>query len=313
LRFRAATCVALVFFSAASIAFAEAFKLKDGSLIFGEQISRSDSGLVIRTKHLGDIRVDPGSLACTGTEALGQAYCSDERITEDPEGEALFLVPTAFTPPKNSGSFRDAELLLLNVGFAPTASTSLTGGFLFPVTSEMQMLTGAIKQRLFLSDSGNAALAVSGSITKPYGDFSTKTRLRYEAAAIFSLRSRTTVGNFQDGVGLHAALGYVWEKQRGEYLGYPSRYASDLWRNQVSFGCGAEIRLTRHVKLIGEFTNVQPLFFDSDEIKGLINFGLRLHGAKLAADLAGIRPVTDEDLGNFFAFPLITISYRIGN
>jgi hypothetical protein len=294
---------------------AEAFRLKDGTILIGEVVGRSDSGIVVHTVHLGDLRFDPGDLSCTGEAAFAAASCSSERVMGDPEDHSLFFLPTAFTPPRNSAHFKDLELYFLNLGYSPTAATQFTLGFLFPITLQSQFLTASLKQRVIQwdRDSSRTAIAAEGSLSKPVGDDISSFGESYSAALVLSHRAMTTVGPYADGFGAHALIGYTWkEGYRREFYFSPER---SKWTSQLSLGAGMEIRGTRHVKLMAEYMNSTPfnIFNDDDEIDGMITVGLRIHGAKLSADIAGVRPLTDNDLGDFFAFPLLTISYRIGN
>ncbi len=314
---KTALAASLAFISTVRFAGADAFRLKDGTILIGEVQSRSDSGIVIKTAHLGLLRVDPGDLSCTGEAALAAASCSSERVMGDPEDHSLFFLPTAFTPPGNTGHFKDLELYFLNFGFSPTASTQLTGGFLFPITLNYQYLSAAVKQRLFQfdTDSSRTAIAVQGELTHPTGDASNSFAESYGVTLAISHRATTSTQPFSDAIGIHALIGYSWAKVVSRtYSYYPPR-ETNHWKSQLSLGAGTELRLTKHVKAMAEYMNAAPLnlYADNQEFEGMVTFGIRIHGAKLAADIAAIRPLTSDDLGSIFVWPLLTISYRIGN
>ena len=63
--------------------------------------------------------------------------------------QALFFLPTAFLPPAGSFTFRDFELFFMTLGYSPSARTAISAGLLFPVSSEVQVLTTGIKQNLW--------------------------------------------------------------------------------------------------------------------------------------------------------------------
>ena len=73
---------------------------------------------------------------------------------------------------------------------------------------------------------------------------------------------------------------------------------------------GAEARLTPNAKVIGEYLSAVPFGADADIDGGLLTLGFRLHGDCLAADIAGTRPIPDSDMGSFFMWPMLVVSYR---
>lgn len=224
----------------------------------------------------------------------------------DPSDQALFFLPTAFTPPKGSFTFRDFELLFLTLGFAPTGSTSLTGGFLFPVTSEVQLLTLGFKQGLWMDPGARTAVALTGSITKPFGEFAEDAGFLVNSNLVASHRLPIMGVAATDGAGIHAAVGYLGASSKKERSDGSSR--TD-WSDNFSLGAGAEARLTDHAKLMVEFLTAAPFDADNDIEGGLLTLGFRLHGERLAADIAGLRP-TGEDMGDLFLWPLLVVSYR---
>lgn len=292
---------------------AEAFRLKDGSLLYGEVTHRNDSGIFLQTRHLGLLIVNPGDLQCTGDAALAAGLCSSEKVWADPEDRSLFFMPTAFTPPKGTFQFKDLELYFLNFGFSPTGSTQISGGMLFPITLEFQFFTLDVMQRIALweGEHSRAAIALNGSLSRPVGDAGSPFTESYNANVIFSFRAANHTNKFQDGYGFHFLAGNLWSLQ-DKYADYYLRRV-ETWKSDIAWGAGFEARLTKHVKFIAEYRNTAPFqMFRDDDFNGLATFGLRIHGAQLSADIAGVRPLTENDLDGLFVLPLLTMAYRFG-
>jgi hypothetical protein len=67
--------------------------------------------------------------------------------------------------------------------------------------------------------------------------------------------------------------------------------------------------LTPSAKFMVEYLSAAP--FDPGESGvGLLTIGFRLHGTRLSADIAGFRPVVDEDLDGLLFYPLLNVGYR---
>lgn len=321
----AALCSALLF--AVGSAAAETLRLKDGTTLQGEVLSKDDSTVVFRSATLGDLRIPRSALL---TAAFGPAnraamtagQSSAETLPADPNAEsggkpgrdpsdhALFFMPTAFTPPARSFMFRDFELLFLTFGFAPTASTTVTGGFLFPITSKVQLLTAGFKQKLW--EGKGSAVAVTGNITNPVGEFMDDIGYLVNANLVAGFRAPNPLGA-SDGFGAHIALGYLGNQEIDEeYNSSNGEYSTrKRWSGKHTLGVGAEFRLTRNAKFIGEFLNTAPFGNDDDFDGGLLTLGFRLHGNRLSADIAGLRPILSDNPEGLFLWPLLVVSYRI--
>jgi len=313
----------------AGAALAGTVSLADGTVIQGDIVDRKDSLITIESKSLGRITLPAKEVTWIGTSNGGRsglenksenasanafANTSETGSTETAEGskpsdgspirepsdQALFFMPTAFTPPAKSFSFRDFELLFITMGYSPTDMTSISGGFLFPVSPDLQLLTAGIKQRLWEDPDGTTALAVTGNITKPLGDLSDDNSFFVNANLVAGKRNET-------GSGIHAAIGYLGAKTLKDDIGGDKTYD---WHGSFTYALGAEGRLTPHVKFIAEYLSAVPFGEGANIGGGLLTMGLRLHGDRLSADIAGTRPITDSDLGSFFMWPMLVVSYR---
>lgn len=291
--------------AAAARAERDTLRLKNGSVLVGEVVSADADSTVFRHPSLGLLRVPTSELAVPGTAVPDVAAPSTMRMDRrgtrsiDPADHALFFLPTGFTPPQGSFLFRDFELLFLTLGFAPTSSSTVTGGFMFPVTAEFQLLTAGIKQRLFADLENRYAVAFAGNITKPIGEnvegeFITTSNL------VASYRGPNPELNAWDGFGVHAAVGYLGASDdEGD------------WADAFSFGMGAEVRISRNAKFMAEFLSAAPFDPEADVDGGLLTLGIRLHGDRLSADIAGLRPMVEGESMDLVFFPLLVVSYRI--
>jgi hypothetical protein len=273
---------------AAGLAGADSIRLSDGSVLRGQIVERNDSIVIIETPALGRISLPAARVPSAPTAADPEKAES----VRDPSDQALFFLPTAFTPPARSFTFRDFELFFLTLGYSSTDATSFTGGFLFPISSEVQVLTFGFKQRVIQSQDGLGALAVTGNFTKPIVDGS--------GSALLINTNLVAGKRTAGGAGVHAALGYLGaQTDDGD------------WNGAFSFGFGAEGRLTPHVKALAEFVSAVPAGKDFDINGGLLTLGIRLHGDRLAADIAGTRPmIKGESAEGLLFWPLLVVSYR---
>ena len=137
-------------------------------------------------------------------------------------------------------------------------------------------------------DPEGAAVSLTGYLTRPMGDFADEMGLFVNANLVAGKRVKDANGT--DAFGFHCAIGYLgnsnedeaWNPQTGNY-----EKTSD-WKGSFDFGFGVEAVMTPHAKFLAEYIS-----------------------AALAADIAGVRPITDADLGSFVLWPLLVVSYRI--
>jgi hypothetical protein len=289
-------------------------KLVDGTVLRGEMISESDSSVTIRTPSLGDLTVPTASIA---VGALSEPLPADSspatprarpRRDTDPSGHALFFLPTAFVPPRGTTTFRDFELFFLTFGHSLTNSTVMTAGFLFPVTSEFQILTAGFKQQLWVSNAAHGAVALTGNLTVPLEKGPGSEGFLVNSNLVASRRFSS--GAFPDAFGFHGGFGYAGVAESREYYDYDTyEYRTRWeWNDNISWGGGLEARLTANSKFMAEILSAIPFDVHTDNI-GLLTMGIRLHGERLSADIAGFRPLSEAG-DSFLFWPLLNIGYR---
>ena len=266
-------------------AFCDELRLKDGSVLRGDLVYASDSVVVFRAGELGEVRVNPAQIE-------GEAVPSPEARRqpgqdEDPSGQALFFMPTAFTPPKGSVVFRDFELLFLTLGYSPTNTTSIVAGAMLPFTSEFNAVTLGVKQGLY--QKANGAIALAGNVTIPISN-------EINEAAFLWLLNAVASYRFADQIGVHVAAGGIGLQGSGEHT------------QSLSMGFGTDVRLFPHLKFIGEVLHGGTTF-DPGSDGTLVDFGIRIYGERLSADIAGVRSL-DDNMGDLWFLPLVSIGYR---
>jgi len=183
----------------------------------------------------------------------------------------LFAMPTAYTMPAGNTYFTDYELVFLNFTFAPTNRTHAGFFTLFPLTTDfLETFSIGIKQNYLRTE--KFELAAWLAFTQQIEGFSIGNVISINgknASFHFGLSGLTTI-----------------EADEWEYL----------------FMLGSKFDLTENTALIVEYDNSNSLF--EEDFSGLISFGLRFKGKKVAWDFAGVRPLA-EDTGNFLLFPYI--------
>ncbi len=264
----------------------QTIRLNDGTVLRGTVVSENDSLVVVNTEELGRVTIKRSRIV----QAPERGGDGRSRYTDaDPIGHTLVLMPTAFLPPKGTVVFRDFELLFLTLGYSPTATTSVVAGAMFPISADFNALTFGVKQGLYQDAEARNAVAVVGNVTVPVGREINDAGFLWLVNAVASHRVKP-------GFGVHAAAGGVGVQGRG---------ASE---QSLSLAAGFDVRLTGHVKLLGEVLR-GGTSFDPGSSLTLANIGIRLHGDRLSADIAAMRPL-DEGLGDFLFIPLINVGYR---
>lgn len=272
---------------AAAPAAAQSIRLNDGTVLRGSVVSENDSTVTVRTEELGLVTIKRNRITLLPVRDTS-VVAVRAPVDPDPIGHALVLMPTAFTPSKGSLVFRDFELLFLTLGYSPTASTSIVAGAMFPVTTEFNAFTLGIKQGVY--QTANQAIAVVGNVTVPVGTNIDGEGFLWLLNAVGSYR-------FKPGFGVHGAVGGVGVQGRG---------ASE---QSLSLAAGTDVRVGPYFKLLGEVLRGGTTF-DPGSSLTLVNVGVRIHGERLSADIAAMRPVGADFSTDLLFIPLINVGYR---
>jgi len=183
----------------------------------------------------------------------------------------LFAMPTAYTMPAGNTYFTDYELVFLNFTFAPTNRTHVGFFTLFPVVTEfMETFSIGAKQNYLKTES-------------------------LESAAWFAYAAEIEGFNIGNVISISG-------KKASFHFGFSGLTEKEADEWEYLFMVGSKFDLTDNTALIIEYENSNYLI--DEDFNGLISFGLRFKGKKVAWDIAGVRPLA-EDTGNFLLFPFI--------
>lgn len=184
----------------------------------------------------------------------------------------LFLMPTAITIPQGTSYFSDYELLFLNYTFSVTDRTSFSAFSLFPIVSDfMQTITISAKHNYFQSTKVNAAFWFTYVFDNPY----------FAIGNVISLEI--------PGASLHLGLAGMGE-------GF-----SDDWGYLLMLGSKTE--LSQKTDFIVEYENTDSGI--ENDFNGLLTLGFRFKGKSVSWDIAGIRPLMEEENTDLIFIPYV--------
>lgn len=314
--------VVLSIFSISFVALQAQVVLQDSSVIHGKVVEFNDSTLTLKNDYIGTIVVPKRYLLDNYIASADRSGTPEKTISPNDDGSVviaddpntnLVFVPTARTCKKGVFDFKDFELLFLTLSYSPTSTTILSGGFLFPVSSDLQLYSFAVKQQLYASSSGMFSAALMGQITKPVGN--DDINYFWNSFAIASFQPSSLFS-------LHGCLLF----SGAEIQQYRLMVTEDSWDEEktkpvvntsFNYMFGMELVPTRHSKFIIEFFDnlgVLSSFNDSDEESYFLNFAVRLFWKSISVDIAGLRPIVPgNDFGSLILIPCVNISYRFGN
>ncbi len=158
--------------------------------------------------------------------------------------------PTPATLDKGESYFRDYELFFLNFGYSVTDELDLSLGTLFPISTEVLMLSVGAKLRLLDRETQPLGLALLGSYTQ---------------------LEEINFGS----IGIVAGIG-----DRRQSLNLTiNRSFDDDGDAETILLAGFDTQGPGRSKFIMEYMNSATLFAeDADELEGFLNFGLRFFG-----------------------------------
>ncbi|MBK7703076.1 MAG: hypothetical protein IPI34_09420 [bacterium] len=247
--------------------------LGDGTLLTGRILEELADRIVFETDALGRLEIPRTSIVrlARGVERTG--------ALSDPDYNSLMFCPTPATLARGDSYFRDFELFFLNYGAAVSDALNLSVGTLFPVSSEVLMVSLGGKLRLTDRETQPVGLALTGSYTR-------LEEVRFGA------------------VGVVAGVG---DRRRSLNLAVNQAFDDD-GDTELAFILGADVQSSRRGKVFAEYMSSASLLADEDaDLEGFLNLGLRLFGESHSFSLSGFRPLTD-DSSSFIAFPMLMYS-----
>lgn len=258
---------------AAGVAPRDEVLLTDGTLLTGRILEEFADRIVFETDALGRMEIARTNIVrlARGVERTG--------ALADPDYNSLMFCPTPATLAKGDSYFRDFELFFLNYGASLSDVFNLSVGTLFPVSSEVLMISLGGKLRLADRETQPVGLALTGSYTR---------------------LEEVTFG----AVGVVAGVG---DRRRSLNLAVNQTFDDD-GDTELAFILGGDFQSSRRGKLFIEYMSSASLLADEeDDLEGFINLGVRMFGDSHSFSLSGFRPLTGDG-GSFVAFPMLMYS-----
>ncbi len=247
--------------------------LTDGTLLTGRILEEFADRVVFETDALGRMEI-----ARTNIVRLGRGSEWTGALT-DPDYNSLMFCPTPATLADGDSYFRVYELFFLNYGASLSDALNLSVGTLFPVSSEVLMISLGGKLRLADRETQPVGLALTGSYTR-------LEEVKFGA------------------VGVVAGVG---DRRRSLNLAVNQTFDDD-GDTELVFILGGDFKSSRRGKLFVEYLSSASLLADEDDdLEGFINLGMRLFGDSHSFSLSGFRPLTGDG-GSFVAFPMLMYS-----
>lgn len=189
----------------------------------------------------------------------------------------LFIMPTASTMPEGSVYLTDYELILLNLTFAPTNSTHIGLFTIFPMYTEFyKTLTFGAKQRYYTSENFSSAVFASYTFQN----------------SLYSFGNVISFGNYK--INGHVAFTFVGAEKSVQSF-------------KPVIMVGTKLKVSKAASIIAEYTSFAT--FNDEDFNGLLTIGVRIGGEHFSGELAGIRPLTSEQLIDFLFFPFLKVTY----
>lgn len=236
--------------------------LTDGSELIGHIATENED--IIRFKTLSGASMTIERKFILEVEPIEGEWSGGEFRQKDPNETRLLFAPTARTLPKGKGYFSVYEIFFPMLAFGVTDFLTFSGGMsLFPGSNE-QILYLAPKLRVIEAD-----------------NFDLSSGVLYCVLFDESFGIAYGVGTYEiPGFAITAGLGWG--------------FVDDDFSKNPLLMLGAEARISSRLKFITEN------WFPPETSGGLISFGLRFFGKKLAADF-GLITTTESTEG----FPFV--------
>lgn len=202
------------------------------------------------------------------TQIFSQSY--------SPGDHEVLVMPTAYTMPAGSAYFSDYELFVLTFGYAPTSSTHISAGILFPVTTEFyRTFTIGVKQNYF--ESGHFSGAAFGTASLEQGG--------YMIGNVFSI----------GGIDRNFNIG----------LAYNSEYEGPGYSRFI-YMLGSKFDISQTVSLLAEFESSNDKF-NFDLTGGIVSLGVRFRDDNITWEIAGFRVINASSESMIF-LPFVKVS-----
>lgn len=255
-------------------------RLRDGSVLYGRVVERSESRLVLVTA--GGARIELEMIQVASLRAVRARGRGGEYWVPDPNATRLFFSSTARPVAKGEGYVSSYFLFFPMVAYGVTDRITLAGGT--PILPGLmgELWYFAPKVTLLSRERLSVAVGALGFFIPELSD-GDSFGIGYLSGTMGSTENAVTVG---------AGWGYFSQDGTTEFSSRPV------------FMVGGERRTGASVKLITE----NWLAFGDGEIEGVVSGGARFIGSRLSADLG-----LGTGLRGGCCFPMVNFVYAFGN
>lgn len=256
-------------------------RLRDGSVLYGRIVERSESKVVILTS--GGVRIELDMIQVASIRNVTNRGRDGRYWPPDPNASRLFFTATARPLAKGEGYLSSYFIFFPMVGYGITDRITLAAGTPIIPGAFGEIWYLAPKMTLLNREKLSVAVGALGFWAPFEADIGSSVGIAYTAA---------TYGSRDHALTLGAGWGYISDEG-----------TADLSSRPV-FMLGGETRRAASLKLITEnwFT------VDGGSLDGLSSFGVRFIGERLSTDLGIIKPI-----GGWGYFPMVNFVYAFGN
>jgi hypothetical protein len=250
--------------------------LTDGSELIGTVVGEDSTSIKFRT--IGGVEVVLPKSSVSSIKPVAGNIVGDRFYKRDPNYSRLFFGPTARALERGHGYFADYWLFFTFLGVGVGQGVTLAGGTTIFPSAEGQIAYLAPKVT-FLSD-GSTNLAAGAIHFIPLG-----------------------VGDEDPGVGIAYIVGTLGNPDNAVTGGAGWGYAGDDMADQPVLIAAWEKRISNSFKFMTE------AWFPPGA-EGIVAFGFRAFGEKIAGDFALIHPINADFDGGFPFVPWLGIAYN---
>jgi hypothetical protein len=256
-------------------------RLRDGSVLYGRIVERSESKVVLVTS--GGTRIELDMIQVASIRSVTTRGPDGRYWAPDPNASRLFFTATARPLAKGEGYLSSYFIFFPMVGYGITDRITLAAGT--PIIPEAlgQLWYVAPKVTVLNHESLSVAVGALGLWAPFEADLLSSVGIAYAAG---------TYGSRDHAVTFGAGWGYIADEGTANFSSRPV------------FMLGGETRTAASLKLITEnwFT------IDGGSLEGLSSFGVRFIGARLSTDLGIIKPIGIDGY-----LPMVNFVYAFGN
>lgn len=255
-------------------------RLRDGSVLYGRIVERSESRLVLVTS--GGVRLELDMIQVASIRNVTTRGPDGRYWAPDPNASRLFFTATARPLAKGEGYLSSYFIFFPMVGYGITDRITLAAGT--PIIPEAigQLWYVAPKVTVLNREKLSVAVGALGLWAPFEADLLSSVGIAYAAG---------TYGSRDHAVTFGAGWGYIADEGTANFASRPV------------FMLGGETRPGASVKLITE----NWFIIEGGTFEGLSSFGVRFIGERLSTDLGIIKPIGVEGY-----LPMVNFVYAFG-